>query len=49
VLRRDFEASLYAAFTCDEVRAQLDRAGLSALRVEPIGDRHLVVWGHLSG
>lgn len=47
VLRRDFEASLRAAFTVEEVRAQLARAGLERLRVEPIGDRHLVVWGRL--
>lgn len=44
VLRRDFFASLCAAFTVDEVRAQLAAAGL-ALAVEPISDRHLVVWG----
>jgi SAM-dependent methyltransferase len=42
VLRRDFRASLCAAFTTTEVRAQLSRAGL-ALEVEAVGDRHLVV------
>lgn len=47
VLRRDFEASLFAAFTADEVRAQLDAAGLGALRVETISDRHLAVTGRL--
>jgi SAM-dependent methyltransferase len=47
VLRRDFAASLRAAFTPDEVRAQLHRAGLDALEVAPVGDRHLLVWGRL--
>ena len=41
VLRRDFEASLYAAFTVDEVKAQLAAAGL-ALDVRAVSDRHLV-------
>ncbi|MFO8153698.1 class I SAM-dependent methyltransferase [Thioalkalivibrio sp.] len=47
VLRRDFERSLYAAFTPDEVRGQLREAGLDALRVEQVSDRHLLVWGRL--
>ena len=42
VLRRDFEASLRAAFTVDEVRAQVAGTGLT---VEPIGDRYLQVTG----
>jgi SAM-dependent methyltransferase len=41
VLRRDFEASLHAAFTNEEVRAQLAEAGLDLL-VEAVSDRHLV-------
>lgn len=41
VLRKDFEASLHAAFTIDEVRAQLRAAGLP-LEVEAVSDRHLV-------
>lgn len=45
VLRRDFQASLKAAFTPEEVRAQLAAAGLGHLEVERIGDRHLVVHG----
>jgi SAM-dependent methyltransferase len=44
VLRRDFLASLHAAFTLAEVTAQLAAAGL-ALQVAPITDRHLAVWG----
>ena len=47
ILRRDFLASLCAAFEPGEVRAQLEQHGLGALRVEPVGDRHLVVWGRL--
>jgi trans-aconitate methyltransferase len=45
VLRRDFFNSLCAAFTPDEVRAQLREAGL-ALEVLPVGDRHLIVRGY---
>jgi len=47
VLKRDFAASLHAAFTVDEVRAQLATAGLSMLRVEATSDRHLLVSGAL--
>ncbi len=47
VLRHDFLHSLRAAFTLDEIRAQLADAGLAALRVEDVSDRHLVVWGTL--
>ncbi len=47
VLQADFFASLCAAFEVDEVRAQLDAAGLGALTVEALGDRHLVVSGRL--
>lgn len=46
VLRRDFAASLRAAFTPDEVRAQLAEAGLDGLVVEAVSDRHLVVTGY---
>lgn len=46
VLRRDFLASLHAAFTPLEVSEQLEQAGLS-LKVEAVGDRHLRVWGTL--
>lgn len=45
VLKRDFFNSLCAAFTPEEVRAQLAAAGLTFLRVETLSDRHLVVWG----
>jgi cyclopropane fatty-acyl-phospholipid synthase-like methyltransferase len=45
VLRRDFFHSLCASFTPDEVRAQLTAAGLDALDVQPVTDRHLVIQG----
>lgn len=45
VLRRDFHASLHAAFTPDEVREQLRVAGLDGLRVDVVSDRHLTVSG----
>jgi ubiquinone/menaquinone biosynthesis C-methylase UbiE len=44
LLRHDFRASLRAAYRPDEVAAQLTAASLS-FDVEPLGDRHLVVWG----
>ena len=48
VLRRDFEASLRAAFTVAEVRRQLAKAGLAMLSVTALTDRHLAVAGRLS-
>ena len=45
ILRRDYYHSLLAAFTVDEVRQQLQEAGLPGLQVEACSDRHLVVWG----
>ena len=46
VLRRDFLHSLHAAYTVDEVRAQLQAAGLEGLSVRATSDRHLVVSGY---
>ena len=45
ILKRDFDASLCAAFTPEEVRSQLKDAGLTALQVEVISDRHLTISG----
>jgi len=47
VLRTDFYNSLLAAFTPDEVRAQLAAAGLGHLTVTTVSDRHLLVAGTL--
>jgi ubiquinone/menaquinone biosynthesis C-methylase UbiE len=48
VLKRDFSNSLRAAYRPDEIRAQLDNAGLTGFTVNIVGDRHLVVSGRLS-
>jgi SAM-dependent methyltransferase len=48
VLRRDYRASLHAAFTPAEVADQLRQAGLAGLRVEPLGDCYLEVCGRLT-
>lgn len=48
LLKEDFYHSLCAAFTPEEVRAQLEAAGL-ALGVERAGDRHWIVRGVLGG
>ena len=47
VLRRDFHNSLLAAYRPEEVRAQLHNANLFGFRVEPVSDRHLLIWGNL--
>jgi SAM-dependent methyltransferase len=45
VLRRDFLNSLCAAFSLDEVRAQLAAARLDDLRVDQVSDIHLLIFG----
>ena len=45
ILRRDFYNSLLAAFTEDEVAAQLAEMNLSRLIVDVVDDRHWVVSG----
>jgi ubiquinone/menaquinone biosynthesis C-methylase UbiE len=49
ILREDFYNSLLAAFTPEEVRAQLDRAGLGHLSVRVVSERHLAVVGRALG
>lgn len=49
VLRKDFYNSLLAAFEEEEVRKQLQRAGLHELSVQAVGDRHLEVFGRMPG
>jgi len=49
VLRRDFRNSLFAAYSPDEVRDQLDAAGLATIEVKAISDRHLLATGKLPG
>lgn len=48
LLKHDFYNSLRAAFTVEEVQAQLRAANLP-LSVETCSDRHLLVWGRLPG
>ncbi|MGX2041832.1 class I SAM-dependent methyltransferase [Methylocaldum sp. MU1018] len=48
VLKRDFSNSLRAAYRPDEIRAQLEAAGLDGFAVTVVSDRHLVVSGRLS-
>jgi hypothetical protein len=47
ILRRDFYHSLLAAFTEDEVAAQLAELNLSRLLIDVPDDRHWVVGGRL--
>jgi ubiquinone/menaquinone biosynthesis C-methylase UbiE len=47
ILRRDFYNSLLAAFTEDEVAAQLAELNLSRLMIDVIDDRHWVVGGRI--
>ncbi len=44
LLQAEYYRSLLAAFTVDEVRMQLDAAGLGFLQVAMASDRHLDVW-----
>lgn len=46
VLRKDFFNSLLAAFEPEEIRRQLQDAGLDQLAVETCSDRHVLVHGH---
>jgi SAM-dependent methyltransferase len=48
VLRRDFLASLHAAYTVDEVRRQLIAAGLPEFQVVQVDELHLVAWGKMN-
>ena len=45
LLRRDFHHSLLAAYRRDELHAQLATMDIDWLRVEDIGDRHLLAYG----
>ena len=47
ILKRDFYHSLLAAYRADEIRSQLDEAGLTHFCLEVIGDRHMIVWGNV--
>jgi ubiquinone/menaquinone biosynthesis C-methylase UbiE len=47
ILQRDFYHSLLAAFTPEEVRSQIHKAGLD-LNIEQISDRHIFIKGILA-
>lgn len=47
VLRKDFFNSLLAAYQPDEIAAQLRGAGLAHCKIEPVSDRHVMVWGRV--
>ena len=48
ILRTDFYHSLLAAYRPEEIREQLQAAGLDrCLRTEVVSDRHLLIWGTL--
>lgn len=47
LLRRDFYNSLLAAFELEEIKAQLQKAGLSYLSAQAVSDRHVAVNGYL--
>ena len=47
ILRRDFHASLLAAYRVTEAEEQLAGAGLERLTVRAVTDRHLTVQGRM--
>jgi len=49
VVRKDFFNSLLAAYTLEEVREQLDAAGLGALETERISDIQAITFGRMPG
>ena len=48
LLKQEFYRSFLAAFTVEEIRDQICRAGLAYLEVEPSSDRHVDVWGEIA-
>ncbi len=46
ILRTDFHNSLLAAYRTEEIAVQLHLVGIDWLRVENLGDRHLIAYGH---
>ncbi len=45
ILREDFRNSLLAAFTPQEAESQIRQAGLDDLKVQSVGDRHMIIAG----
>ena len=47
ILKEDFGDSLHAAYRTEEIKSQLERAGLAGLNISEPTDRHLIVSGVL--
>ncbi len=47
VLKRDFYHSLLAGFRPEEIKIQLEQAGLAHFAIEIVTDRHFIVYGRL--
>ncbi|MBF0371671.1 MAG: class I SAM-dependent methyltransferase [Magnetococcales bacterium] len=47
ILKDDFYNSLLAAYTADEIEAQLQEAALDFLEVQVVSDRHITIMGTL--
>lgn len=47
ILKQDFENSLRAAYTIEEVKQQLKVTELVTLQVEEVSDRHMIIYGIL--
>lgn len=47
ILKQDFENSLRAAFTLEEVKQQLEETGLMNLKVEQVSELHMIIYGTL--
>ena len=48
VLQRDFIASLHAAYSLEEVKQQLNAAGLADFKADQVDELHFVAWGPAS-
>jgi len=48
LLQEEFYRSLLSAYTVEEIRSQLESAGLSNLQVAMVSDRHLDIFGQVS-
>lgn len=47
LMKRDFYNSLLAAFRPEEIRVELDAAGLNHFHVETVTHRHMMIYGRL--
>jgi len=49
ILQKDFYNSLLASYNMEEIRLQLEIMHLVFLNIEQISDRHVLIWGTMSG